>query len=467
MGLLQSSLGAMPWTLTTALQRVWTNPQQRYKLLTLVFKSVTGVVVANVLRVAMRGLCNNPLEGAYLLGSLLYQMAKTIAQHLARGCKPKFPDWTLRFELFRIFIRTGMELHGERVLGDESYAAVVREQSEWFGTFWGRKACRKAGRYYEPVQINGLEHIWLRSLTPRKPNARRLVVMYAHGGGFAIMSPRLYIHFSNALASHIEKELVRQLGAEAASKVHVEVFLANYRKVPMYSYPAQPQDIVSIYEHLLYHENLDPSQVILAGDSAGAGLVMSALLRERQTNQELLPLCATVLCPYVDLTGDELPSPHCILTPESCAAVLKAYHPTVEDPSTWKDASAVHCDLRGLPPVFVQTGDLDSIHQHAMRLVAKAKADGVTNWELDLHETMPHVFPVFPAWFLPHADVAIQRMSAFIARQPKFKNWTLRFELVREAIRMLMQLPHDDTMLDDIQARAARLQSAALGTALG
>ncbi|KAF4032042.1 alpha/beta hydrolase fold [Phytophthora infestans] len=319
----------------------------------------------------------------------------------ARGFKPVFPQWTLRFELFRIFIRVGMELYGERVLGDESYASIVREQSEWFGTFWGRKACRKAGKRYESVKINGLEHIWLRSQTPREPNTKRLVVLYAHGGGFAIMSPRLYIHFSNALCSLIEKELARQVGVEAASKVHVEIFLANYRKVPKFSYPTQPRDIAKVYEHLLYHENLDPSQVVLAGDSAGAGLIMSAMLRERRTKPYFLPLCAALLCPYVDLTGDELPSSNCILTPECCNAVLRAYHPSIEDPSKWGDASSVHYDLRNLPPVFVQTGDLDSIHQHAY----------------DLHKGMPHVFPIFPAWFLPHADLAIQKMAAFIVRQ--------------------------------------------------
>ncbi|KAL4166034.1 hypothetical protein KRP22_014737 [Phytophthora ramorum] len=278
---LSSVLGSMPWTLATALVRVWADPQLRYKFLLLLFGGASGAVVLKVLHIAMRGLCKNPLEGVHLLGSLLLAFGKTVAQYVARGGHPVFPQWTLRFELFRIFIRVGMEMYGQRVLGDESYASIVREQSEWFGTFWGRKACRKAGKRYEPAVINGLEHIWLRSLTPRKPNAKRLVVLYAHGGGFAIMSPRLYIHFSNALCSFIEKELVRQLGPEAASK----------------------------------------------------------------------------------------------------------------------------------------TGDLDSIHQHALRLAAKAKADGVTNWEFDLHETMPHVFPIFPAWFLPHADLAIEKMAQFIVRQ--------------------------------------------------
>ncbi|KAE8908273.1 hypothetical protein PF005_g11577 [Phytophthora fragariae] len=415
-GRLQSPL-SLPWALSAAVLLAWSDPHRRFKLLALLFGGVSGAVVLKGLHIAMRGLCNNPLEGVYLLGSLLYAFAKTVVQYMARGFKPILPQWTLRFELFRVFIRVGMELHGERVLGDESYAAIVREQSEWFGTFWGRRACRKAGKRYEPVHINGLEHIWLRSLTPRKPNTRRLVVLYAHGGGFAIMSPRLYIHFSNALCSFVEKELARQLGPEAANKVHVEIFLANYHKVPKHSYPTQPQDIVKVYEHLLYHENLDPSQVVLAGDSAGAGLIMSAMLRERRDNPQLLPLCAALVCPFVDLTGDERPSPNCILTQECCNAVLKAYHPEHDDQSKWGDASSVHCDLRNLPPVFLQTGGLDSIHQHAVRLMDKAKADGVTNWEYDLHETMAHVFPIFPAWFLPHADVAIEKVAAFIVRQ--------------------------------------------------
>lgn len=126
-GRLQSPL---PWALTAALLLAWSDPHRRFLL-----GGVSGAVVLKVLHIAMRGLCNNPLEGVYLLGSLLYAFGKTVVQYMARGFKPIFPQWTLRFELFRVFIRVGMELHGERVLGDESYAAIVREQSEWFGTF--------------------------------------------------------------------------------------------------------------------------------------------------------------------------------------------------------------------------------------------------------------------------------------------------------------------------------------------
>lgn len=158
-GRLQPLLKSTPWVVTTALMLVWSDPHRRYKFLLLLFGGASAAVVLKVLHIAMRGLCRNPLEGAFLLGSLLYAFGKTVAQYVARGFQPIFPHWTLRFELFRIFIRVGMELYGKRVLGDESYASIVREQSEWFGTFWGRKACRKASKRYEPVKINGLEHI--------------------------------------------------------------------------------------------------------------------------------------------------------------------------------------------------------------------------------------------------------------------------------------------------------------------
>jgi len=47
----------------------------------------------------------------------------------------------------------------------------------------------------------------------------------------------------------------------------------------------------------------------------------------------------------------------------------------------------------------------------------KAKADGATNWEFDLHHDVPHVFSVFPAWVLPYAAVGIDRIAKFAATQ--------------------------------------------------
>ncbi|KAE9341223.1 hypothetical protein PF008_g10733 [Phytophthora fragariae] len=230
------------------------------------------------------------------------------------------------------------------------------------------------------------------------------------------MSPRLYIAFGATLAVAIEKELRRQLGT--VESVQVDVFLGNYRKAPEHCFPMPPEDTVAAYKHLLHTEGIPPEQIILAGDSAGGGLVMSTLLRIRDASKTHLPLAAILICPAVDLSEVETQgnSEHCLLSPEMIAAGRLGYHTIASDPTTWADASSVHCDLRGLPPVFVQAASLDYIYQHSVRLAQKAASDGVTNWELDVHQDLPHVFSIFPSYVLPYAQVGVQRVAAFAAK---------------------------------------------------
>ncbi|KAE9041311.1 hypothetical protein PR003_g6989 [Phytophthora rubi] len=143
---------------------------------------------------------------------------------------------------------------------------------------------------------------------------------------------------------------------------------------------------------------------------------MSTLLRVRDSKPEQLLLAAMLIAPAVDLSSDEPDAPHCFLSRAMCKAFSAAYHPNYSDPSTWEDASSAQCDLRGLPPVFLQLGRLDFIFQHGDRLASKANADGVTNWELDVHDDMPHVFSIFPSFVLPYAHVGVQKLSTFAAK---------------------------------------------------
>jgi acetyl esterase/lipase len=47
---------------------------------------------------------------------------------------------------------------------------------------------------------------------------------------------------------------------------------------------------------------LKPQNIALAGDSAGGGLLLAAMLRLK-SQQQPLPACAVCLSPWVDLTG--------------------------------------------------------------------------------------------------------------------------------------------------------------------
>jgi acetyl esterase/lipase len=395
-------------------------PSRRRLILGLLFGGAAGALTVAVAHAALKGMCRSPWEAVRLLARIVAVVGSTVVGFVARGCKPKFENWTLRFEVLRAVIRECTRgPHGERMVIDAKHARVIRSQSAAFGTVLGWFTCRQHGRRLEPVHTNGLEHVWLRSAAPRTSTTKRFVVLYVHGGGFAVMSPRMYNSFGATLAVAIETELRKLLRSD---DVQVDVFLGNYRKAPEHCFPTPPQDTVAAYKHLLHTEGIPPEEIILAGDSAGGGLVMSTLLRMRDASKEHLPLAAILICPAVDLSevethGDsDAASAHCLLSPEMIAAGRRGYHSTVSDPATWADASSVHCDLRGLPPVLVQAASLDYIYQHGVRLARKAEADGVTNWELDVHQEMPHVFSIFPSCVLPYAQVGVQRAAAFAAK---------------------------------------------------
>lgn len=355
------------------------------------------------------GFCKTPWEAVGLLGQIVATVFKTVAAYVARGCRPLFPQWTLQFEVLRAIMRHCSSRKGHRI-ADEPHARVIRWQTAFLGSIFGWFSCQSHGSTLSSVHVHGLEHLWLHG--PVQGSAtRRLVILYFHGGGYAVLSPRMYISFCNTLAGAVRAKL----GADT----QVDVFVANYRKIPEHKFPVPAEDAQRMYDYLLDHEQLQPSQIIIAGDSAGGGLVMSTLLRVRDRDASQLPLAAITSCPFVDLTGDEDENrtPHCVLSDNITQASRNALVESIDDPSTWSHASAVHCDLGGLPPMFVQAASLDYLFEHSKRLVAKATADGASNWELDVHEGVPHVFTNFPTFVLPYSAVGIERMAAFAARQ--------------------------------------------------
>ncbi|KAG3180916.1 hypothetical protein PC128_g15360 [Phytophthora cactorum] len=395
--------------------------KQRREYSTWIVAGASGVVVALLLLESTCSLCRTLRETARFLVQILWTLWNTTLQYAARGFKPKFPKWTLRFELVRGVMHDAATMFGDRIV-DPTQAPIFRWHSELFGSFMGWFALCQRGLKLESVHYKGLEHLWLKSSSSSKiNNPKRLVVLFYHGGGYAVLSPRMYIPFCCELLSAIKHELRSQVSDK---DITVDVFMANYHKTPEYSFPTPVEDAVAMYEYLLQHEKLEPSQIILVGDSAGGGLVLSTLLRVRDGKSSWrptlsLPLAAIVACPLADLTGDEdkNKAPNCVLSPSIIAASIETYRPSGKSPHQWADASPVHCDLRGLPPILLQAASFDYLFTHSVRLAAKAKADGVTNWEIDIHDEVTHVFMVFPAFVLPYARVGIQKMAQYAAKQ--------------------------------------------------
>ncbi len=231
--------------------------------------------------------------------------------------------------------------------------------------------------------------------TPERSDPGR-AILHFHGGGYVIGSPGAF----RSYAGHL---------AKAAG---CPVYSVAYRLAPEHPFPAAVDDAVSAYQELAGH--LPPSKIALAGDSAGGGLCLSALLRLRETGQPL-PSCALLICPLTDLTlsGASIQrNRH--LEPmirkdwlDMCAEYYAAETPR-DDPAL----SPIFADLSGLPPLLIQAAGNDILLDDARRIQALARDAGVDS-KLEVFADLGHVFQMAPG-MVPEARRAVAMAGAYI-----------------------------------------------------
>jgi acetyl esterase/lipase len=110
------------------------------------------------------------------------------------------------------------------------------------------------------------------------------VMLYIHGGAY----------FFGSVDEH------RYQMQRHARKLKARVLAPRYRLSPQFPFPCGLMDCLAAYLHLL-EEKHDPSTIILAGDSAGGGMVLSLLIVLRDQGIPL-PAGAILISPWVDLT---------------------------------------------------------------------------------------------------------------------------------------------------------------------
>lgn len=223
-------------------------------------------------------------------------------------------------------------------------------------------------------------------------------ILYLHGGG----------HMVGSLASH--RSLVAGLGAAAGMRT----IAVDFRLAPEHPYPAALDDAFAVYSALLA-VGTPASGIALAGDSAGAGLALSLMLRAREAGLAL-PAAAVLFSPFVDFTGGS-PSVdedrHDVLvTPESVHATRAVYAPQQDAASPL--ISPLFGELRGLPPLLVHVGGGERLLDDAIRLLRKAGTTGVPV-ELKVWPDQPHVWQIF-AGMLDEGRESIREAGAFLAR---------------------------------------------------
>jgi acetyl esterase/lipase len=246
---------------------------------------------------------------------------------------------------------------------------------------------------FEEIELGGVK-----ALRGSYPDAAEdAALLYFHGGAFVAGSAHGY----------------RALSAALARAAGFTMWSLDYRLAPEHPFPAAIEDGVAAYRALLA-SGIVPERIVLAGDSAGGGLVLAALLALREAGDPL-PAGAIVLSPWANLACDgitietkaeEDPS----LTPRGLRA--GAMHYLGETDPRDPLASPVFADLSGLPPLLIQVGSAEILLDDAVRLAEAAGAAG-TAVRLDIWPNMPHVFPAF-AFMLEAGRLAVADAGAFM-----------------------------------------------------
>jgi len=226
----------------------------------------------------------------------------------------------------------------------------------------------------------------------------RHIVLYFHGG--------VYVLGNAALAA----DLASQVGRRTQAKV----ISVDYRLAPEHPYPAAVDDALAAYEALL-EAGTAPSDIALAGESAGGGLAIATLVSARERGLPL-PAAAFAMSPYADLTlaGRTMKTKRDadpLLSPDALQARVRDYT-AGQDPALGL-ISPIFADLSGLPPLVIQAGTHEILLDDAIRLARQAATADV-QVTLDITPGVPHVFQAYHA-ILDEAVAALDRAGQLLS----------------------------------------------------
>jgi epsilon-lactone hydrolase len=240
----------------------------------------------------------------------------------------------------------------------------------------------------------------LRGMTTREfhpPSAQHgRTMLYLHGGGFLMYARSAYTGFLSRLANDLR----------------TRVIVPAYRLAPEHPFPAAIDDCLYAYQALL-DAGQEPSQLMIAGESAGANAVLVTLQRARDASLPM-PAGAIMMSGGFDFSWSS-PSisinarRDTALGARGLAFLKRWYQPDVDE--TDPLISPVFGDFTGLPPLLFQTGHTEVLRDDSVRVTERARAAGVPVW-LEVFPLVPHAWHQLGTW-LPETRAALLQIGQF------------------------------------------------------
>ena len=223
------------------------------------------------------------------------------------------------------------------------------------------------------------------------------VILYFHGGGYSIGSPK----------SH------RDLCAYLAYYAGVSVVSVAYRLAPEHPFPAAIEDAKTAYQALLA-EGYAADDMVLAGDSAGGGLALTLALDLKQ-NKAAQPAGMFLISPLINKKRET----SSFTTQYDVDPVINhrwskqmAENYLKNSPELIDLACLSDKDLSGLAPMLIHVGTDEVLLDDSLMLKQRATQAGV-HAKLITFPEFWHVFHITPSIF-NDAKKALKQAGEYI-----------------------------------------------------
>jgi acetyl esterase/lipase len=256
---------------------------------------------------------------------------------------------------------------------------------------WQQPTLEPEGVTYKSDTVAGVEAIWA---LPLDADTKK-VILYTHGGGFAVGSA----------ASH------RKLAGHLARHLGVTAVVLDYRRAPEHPFPAQIEDATAVYRELLAR-GFKAQDITTSGDSAGGNLAISTVLKLRDDGVAL-PGAVIAFSPWLDMehVGKTLQTNAATdaLVSKAVLEAMSGMFLGEKGSRTNPLANPLKASYTGFPRLYITAGSLETLLDNATDLAGIAKAAGV-DVTLSVVDGMQHVFP-FLAGRAVEADDEMRRVA--------------------------------------------------------
>jgi epsilon-lactone hydrolase len=315
----------------------------------------------------------------------LAKLISTTVSVVARRAvgRPLVPQWTAAFEIGTLFFR--------RQFNHALALPSIAESRAYFDSLYTvvDTDLQVDVRASLPGEPRG---DWFIPRGHQSPNT----LLYFHGGGYA---------FYGAVSRHFIAMLAQML--------QVPIFAPDYRLTPEHAHPAQQEDGMAAYLHLLA-TGIDPKRLVVGGDSAGGHLALMLVAKLAAVGLRQ-PALVVALSPWTDIgrRGEsqfgndryDMVQGYQTLQYGAWLSAGTTFNET--------DLSPIHQRYRDAAPVYLQAGGMeilvDMIRDFAQVLIQQGACV-----RLDVWPYMNHEFHAYGRT-LPQSQQAIDNLRAAMA----------------------------------------------------